>query len=147
MPLSPSPPSFFLFFEKDIPPPPRGGNVWSILSRRSKKRGRIDERYIYISRKLKRLSVRGPTYRTSIFSKSIYVSYTRNTSPYLFMAWQRWFKNLYINHAFIFDLQRGKEKKVARRSRCNTNFMDGSVYRVSLFRILFKPDFKARLKL
>lgn len=31
---------------------------------------------IYISRKLKRLSVRGPTYRTSIFSKSIYVSYT-----------------------------------------------------------------------
>lgn len=32
--------------------------------------------YIYKSRKLKRLSVRGPTYRTSIFSKSIYVSYT-----------------------------------------------------------------------
>lgn len=54
---------------------------------------------------------------------------------------------IHKSRVYLWYRGRGKEKKVARRSRYNTNFMDGSVYRVSLFRILFKPDLKGRLKL
>lgn len=124
----------------------REGNVWPILSKRSKKRGRIDERYIYI--KVGSLSA----YRfmdQPIERPSFLRAYTCRIQVSVFIHGATTMIQEFIHKSrvYLWCRGRGKEKKVARRSRYNTNFMDGSVYRVSLFRILFKPDLKGRLKL